>query len=81
MNGDIGSYIMAASHGSLVARQHLQEVFSEDFQAWGGWSEMLDHMPGGSVNMLLNRRGSWWTRECFQALYVACWIHHPVSSA
>jgi len=79
MNGDIGSYIMAASHGSATARRHLKGLFGDDFQNWGGWTTMLDHMPGGSVNQLLNRRGVWWTRQCFQALYVASWIHHPLA--
>lgn len=39
---------------------------------------MLDHIPGWDVNILLGRSGAWWRRENFQALYVACWIFHPV---
>jgi hypothetical protein len=79
MNGEIGSYLMAAVHGSAVARQHIREIFGKDFQNWAGWTNLLDQMPGGNVNLLLNRQGAWWNRECFQALYVACWIHHPVA--
>jgi hypothetical protein len=78
MKGAIGSYIKAASEGVPAARKHLNGVFSEQFAAPNGWNRMLNHMPGGSVTILLNRSGAWWTRECFQALYVACWIHHPV---
>ena len=79
MQGDIGSYLMAAAHGSSVAQEHLKGVFGDEFQNWGGWTEMLNHMPGGSVNQLMARRGAWWTRQCLQALYVACWIHHPLA--
>jgi hypothetical protein len=78
MKGAIGSYVKAASEGVPAARQHLKGVFAEDFQTPGGWTNMLNNMPGGSVTILLGRSGAWWTRECFQALYVACWIHHPV---
>lgn len=78
MQGDIGRYLMSAAHGSTVAKEHLKGIFGQDFQTWGGWTEMLDHLPGGSVELMLKRRGAWWTRECFQALYVACWIDHPV---
>jgi hypothetical protein len=78
MKGAIGSYVKAASEGVPAAKTHLKGVFTEDFQTPGGWTHMLGHMPGSSVTMLLNRSSAWWTRECFQALYVACWIHHPV---
>jgi hypothetical protein len=78
MKGAVGSYIRAASLGSPVAQTHLSEVFGDDFQSPAGWKRMLDQMPGGSVETLMNRKGAWWTRECFQALYVACWIDHPV---
>jgi len=78
MKGAIGSYVKAASEGVPAARQHLKGVFAEDFQTPSGWTTMLNNMPGGSVTILLGRSGAWWTRECFQALYVACWIHHPV---
>jgi hypothetical protein len=78
MNGEVGSYIQAAALGSTMARNHLREVFGNDFQTPAGWSSMLAHMPGSRVGNMLDRRGAWWTRECFQALFVACWIHHPV---
>lgn len=78
MNGQIGGYLYAASLGSRIANNHLAEVFGDNFQTCAGWSAMLSNMPGGRVENLLNRRGAWWTRECFQTLYVACWIHHPV---
>lgn len=74
MNGGFGSILMAAKGGSWIARRTISDVFGDDFQEWGGWVEMLLNLRGG----LLNRRGHLWTRQGFQALYVACWIHHPV---
>jgi hypothetical protein len=53
MKGAIGSYVKAASEGVPAARQHLNGVFSEDFQTPAGWTTMLSNMPGSSVTMLL----------------------------
>jgi hypothetical protein len=78
MNGAIGSYVYAAGLGVQTAQAHLNEIFCFEFQTPGGWTRMLDHLPGRSVDTMLNRSGGFWSRECFQALYVACWIHHPV---
>lgn len=78
MNGAVGSYIAAASLGAASAQKQVAAVFGDDFQTPAGWNRMLDNMPGRRVENLLNRKGTWWTRECFQALYVVCWIHHPV---
>lgn len=78
MKGAVGSYIYSASIGAASARRLVDNVFCDSFKAPKGWNEMLDNMPGRSVETMLNRKGAWWKRECFQALYVACWIHHPV---
>jgi hypothetical protein len=78
MNGAIGNYVKAAALGVTTARKHLKGVFCEPFQTVAGWDKALAPIPGGDVEILLDRRGAWWTRECFQALYVACWIFHPV---
>jgi len=78
VNGEVGSYIKAAVAGMPVARQHVQKIFGKKYQTWDGWMEILRYANGSDVNVLLNRHGSQWTREAFQALYVACWIHHPV---
>ncbi|MBV9763819.1 MAG: hypothetical protein JOZ48_03155 [Acidobacteriaceae bacterium] len=55
----------------------MTDVFGPPFINAAGWTAALNHMPGGSATMLLNRAGGFWTRECFQALYIASWIHHP----
>jgi len=78
MNGAIGSYIRAASEGVPAAKAHLKGVFTEDFQTPSGWIDALDAIPGWNVEILLNRSSGWWHREAFHALYIACWIFHPV---
>jgi hypothetical protein len=77
MNGAIGGYIRAASMGIGTVQNHLAQIFGEDFQTPQGWGNMLKNLPGG-VELTLHRSGMSWTRLRFQALYVACWIHHPV---
>jgi hypothetical protein len=78
LKGAIGSYVKAASMGVPAARKHLKGVFSADFQTPQGWQNILENIPAGNVGGLLGLNGSWWSRANFQALYVACWIHHPV---
>lgn len=78
MLGTIGSYIKAASEGVPAAKSRVNTVFAQDFHRPSGWVDMLNHIPGWDVNVLLRREPAWWTVESFQALYVACWIFHPV---
>jgi hypothetical protein len=78
MHGQIGGLLMAAARGDRAAGRQVSEIFGTGFLTPSGWHAMLDHMPLQDVETLLARGGAWWTRECFQALYVACWIHHPV---
>jgi hypothetical protein len=77
MRGAIGGYIQAASMGMGTVQSHLAEVFGDRFQTPQGWRDMLKNIPGG-VDLSLHRSPMSWTRQRFQALYVACWIHHPV---
>ena len=78
MKGSIGSYVKAASEGVPAAKTHLKGVFTSDFHNPQGWQNMLSNIPGDNVNTLLQLGPDSWSRERFQALYVACWIHHPV---
>lgn len=64
--------------GVPAARTHLKGVFAADFQTPQGWQNILGNIPAGNVGALLGLGGNGWSRENFQALYVACWIHHPV---
>ena len=77
MNGLVGHTVRGSSLGLASAQQHMTEIFGPTFINAAGWTAALNHMPGGNVTMVLNRAGGFWTRECFQALYIACWIHHP----
>lgn len=78
MKGAIGSYVKAASEGVPTAKKHLKGVFQADFQSPQGWKHALGRIPGGNLNTMLSLGNEWWSRESFQALYIACWIHHPV---
>ena len=78
MHGQIGGMLASAAQGDATARRQVTDIFGQGFHTSSGWRTMLDHMPMKDVETLLARSGAWWTRECFQALYVACWIHHPV---
>jgi len=79
MLGTIGQVLKLASNGSQYAQRIVQAVFGPDFQTSQGWADFLDHnIPGRSVEILLKRTPGFWHRENFQALYVACWILHPV---
>jgi hypothetical protein len=74
----IGQYIRAAADGDEAARATVQAVFTTDFQTTSGWRSFLDKYLIGQASKLLARRAVWWSRGSFQALYVACWIFHPV---
>lgn len=79
MYGTIGQVIHFASMGAPTARQMVQSVFGPAFQTPRGWADFLDtYIPMRDVGVLLNRSPGFWHRENFQALYVACWIFHPV---
>lgn len=79
MHGTIGQVIRFASLGAPTAQQMVQTVFGPDFQNPQGWTGFLDrNIPGRDVEILLKRAPGFWHRENFQALYIACWIYHPV---
>lgn len=79
MFGMIGQVIHFASMGAPTARQMVQTVFGPAFQTPRGWADFLDtSIPMRDVGVLLKRSPAFWNRENFQALYVACWIFHPV---
>jgi hypothetical protein len=65
--------------GAPAAQQMVRTVFGAPFQTPQGWADFLDHnIPARDVEILLKRTPGFWHRENFQALYVACWIFHPV---
>src|SRR5262249_19693357 len=55
------------------------KIFHHEFQSIAGWTRFLDRELNQGVAHLLNSpylQG--WSVRSFQALYIACWIHHPV---
>jgi hypothetical protein len=79
MHGKIGQVLRFADMGASTAQVLVRDVFGPGFQTGRGWTDFLDrNIPMGDVQILLNRTPGFWTRESFQALYIACWVFHPV---
>jgi len=58
----------------------IKEVFTSDFRSPQQWTTYIGKHFGASsptVRTILDRSGGWGPSE-FQALYIACWIFHPV---
>ena len=79
MRGEVARFIRTAVAGRDPAAQaRLMEVFGDDFQTVNGWLAMLANLGAFNVMEALDRPAGSWTREKFQAVYVSCWIHHPL---
>lgn len=79
MHGAIGQVLKFSDMGAPTAQQMVRSVFGPEFHTARGWTDFLDrNIPIGSVETLLGRTPGFWQRESFQALYITCWIFHPV---
>jgi hypothetical protein len=79
MLGTAGQVIRFAAMGSPTAQEVVRKVFGPDFQTPQSWTTFLGrYIPALDVDRLLNRTSGFWERENFQALYIVCWIFHPV---
>ncbi len=76
MNGSIGDIIRGAEIGAKTGQDLVKAVFGEKFQTHAGWNDALG-VVGKSPESVLKRTASWWSRQDFQALFIAAWIHHP----
>jgi hypothetical protein len=57
----------------------VQDVFGDNFQTRASWVDFLtSNLVGGLPTSHFQAAPSAWKVGSFQALYVACWIHHPV---
>lgn len=75
MNGRIRKLLESTS---IQDRMLVEDVFSEDFQTLDQWSEFLRMHLAQTVSDKLAMPAVTWNVRSFQALFIACWIHHPV---
>lgn len=61
-------------------RQACRDIFGPGFQTIADWREFLNvYLRNGSVeSQLTTGTAQQWSVKTFQALYVACWLHHPL---
>jgi hypothetical protein len=75
MHGQIAQLL---SSTTTADRDVVKEVFGEDFQTMGQWRTFLRARLNDTVASLLQAPAPRWNVQSFHALYIACWIHHPV---
>jgi hypothetical protein len=73
MNGQIKLLIGSPNQTDLV-----HELFGQNFQTLAQWRLYLQNELGNNVTARLAGALPSWSVTSFQALYVACWVHHPV---
>ncbi len=75
MNGKIAVLI----NSSLEAdKETVNLVFGPRFRSLADWRGFLRVNLNGSVRSLLAAPEPRWSVKSFHALYIACWVHHPV---
>lgn len=76
MNGLIAHLIRSPWPRDADVRKRL---FGNNFQTINDWKIFLDfNLINSRVRYQLRAPSRLWNIESFHALYVACWIHHPV---
>ena len=75
MNGQIAGLIASTAPTDI---SQVQAVFGPDFQNMAAWRTFLRTTLNDNVSSQLAAPAARWNVRSFQALYVACWIHHPV---
>jgi hypothetical protein len=73
LNGDIKHLIDSSAQSDLVS-----ELFGPGFQTLTQWRQYLRSNLNPNASAKLGSRLPTWSTISFQALYVACWVHHPV---
>src|SRR5262245_66018576 len=59
----------------------IMAIFGPSFSAASKWSAYIDEYFGPGESLTIGKvldSGERWHSVRFQALYVACWIYHPV---
>jgi hypothetical protein len=76
MKGAIKDLLISTDPHEMLT---VQEVFGDDFQTRDHWLEFItNNLVGGMPTSHFRAPANAWRVGSFQALYVACWIHHPV---
>lgn len=77
MNGAIGHFFN--SKAGAADKQMVLKLFKTGFHTYSQWdSYFTKYIPGYNVDTLLQKGAASWEVGHFQALYVACWVFHPV---
>jgi len=75
MNGQIAGLITSTVP---TDKAQVRTVFGPNFQDMIGWRSFLRTTLNDDVSSQLAAPINRWSVESFQALFIACWIHHPV---
>lgn len=75
MNGQIAGLITSTVP---TDKAQVSSVFGPGFQTMGDWRSFLRTTLNSDVSSQLRAPIAQWNVQSFQALFVACWIHHPV---
>lgn len=75
MQGQIAQLVSSTAEAD---RDVVKAVFGEEFQTMGQWRQFLRGRLNDTVSAMLQAPGPRWSVQSFHALYIACWIHHPV---
>ncbi|MCA9062329.1 MAG: hypothetical protein KDA96_04705 [Planctomycetaceae bacterium] len=75
MNGQLAELIASSSSSD---RAIVRSVFEEQFQDIRTFRSFLKSALNDRVNSMLSSPLDRWTVRSFQALFIACWVHHPV---
>lgn len=75
MNGQIAAFV--GSHTSMDM-DLKRAVFADRFQDLASWRTFLRTHLNSNVASKCAAPASTWRVESFHALYIACWVHHPV---
>jgi hypothetical protein len=75
VNGQIAGLIASTVPTDIA---QVQSVFGPNFQTMVNWRSFLRTTLNDKVSSQLGAPAPQWSVRSFQALYVACWVHHPV---
>jgi len=75
MNGQIANLLVSTTPTDLA---QIQSVFGPNFQTIGDWRAFLRAQLNDNASAMLSAPAERWSVKSFQALFIACWIHHPV---